>query len=475
MGLISCNDILNQQPKTSISPQKFFNSQKELLNATNDIYRQMGIVYDANGIVDIGAEQRSDNVQIIQTAGTKAGYRKIAKNEETAGNEVILDAWNDAYKAIYVCNNVIDKIKNSNVTFDDPSLKKGLIAEATTVRSLIFFDLVRDFGAIPLPLKPLTIEEGFQKSRMSVDKVYKQLIDDLETAKEDLPKNYTGDDVGRITKYGAAAILAKVYLRNGDVTEAKKELKEIIDSGVYSLDANDDGNVNKQDYNYLFQPDTKNSKSSIVEVQYKSGSNGFNSNHEANYRPFSHQFHFRGVDETIQSGNGGENTPSENLINEFENKNGVRRKISAALGFHTLDTDEFISWPHTLKFYDPEWKHPGQNVEIIRYADILLLYAEITHDPHYLNKVRERVGLAGYGTPEYSSNKYNTLDKAIQHERRLALCFEFHRFYDLTRKGIAIKVLNKRGYNNINKNKLLLPIPQHVIDVNPNIKQNPGY
>ena len=101
--------------------------------------------------------------------------------------------------------------------------------------------------------------------------------------KATLPASYTGGDVGRVTRYGASAVLAKAYLTMGDMTKAQAELEEIINSGMYSLDANADGTVNADDYQYLFMPDTKNSQSSLVEVQYLKGENSVNSGHQQEY------------------------------------------------------------------------------------------------------------------------------------------------------------------------------------------------
>lgn len=474
-GFLSCSKNLDQVPKTNITAPVFYKTEDQLIKAVNGIYRQLGIVYDAKGLVDIGAEERSDNVVWKQAAGTQAGVKLIYEFQAGPSNQVIRSAWEDGYKAIYICNNVIDKIKNSSANFSDPSLKKRLIAEATAVRALIFFDMVRNWGPIPLPLKPLSIEESFQISRTDVDEVYNQIINDLKEAKKYLPESYSNKkDIGRMTKYGAAAILAKVYITRGETQKAKNELKEIIDSNLYSLDTNNDGIVNKDDYLYLFQPNTKNCKGSIVEVQYMSGPNGVNSDHQNTYRPFDQRFHPRGVDQTRAGGNGGINTPSQDLIDVFEPADSIRKSISAASGFYTLNTHEFVAFPYTRKFYDIDYLNAGQNFEIIRYADILLLYAEVTKDPKYLNMVRARVGLPLYGESGYPNRKYNTFERAIEHERRVELCFEFHRFYDLARHGRAIQVMKAKGYD-INKNKLLLPIPQHVIDVNPKIKQNPGY
>ncbi|MEX2568217.1 MAG: RagB/SusD family nutrient uptake outer membrane protein, partial [Cyclobacteriaceae bacterium] len=126
------------------------------------------------------------------------------------------------------------------------------------------------------------------------------------------------------------------------------------------------------------------------------------------------------------------------------------------------------------KYFDPNWFNPGQNFEIIRYADILLMYAEVTGNADYLNMVRNRVGLPPYGSPEYPSDLYPTLELAIEHERRVELGMEMHRFFDLIRTGRATEVMQGK-VSSFDNNKLHFPIPQYAIDVNPGLTQNPGY
>ena len=129
--------------------------------------------------------------------------------------------------------------------------------------------------------------------------------------------------------------------------------------------------------------------------------------------------------------------------------------------------------PYTNKFYDPDWQNPGQNFEIIRYADILLLYSELTGDVSYLNQVRARVGLPPFGSESYPK-EYNTLALAIEHERRVELAFEFHRFFDLKRTGRALAVFNSKGFD-LSEEDMIFPIPLVEIDINPSLNQNPGY
>ena len=111
---------------------------------------------------------------------------------------------------------------------------------------------------------------------------------------------------------------------------------------------------------------------------------------------------------------------------------------------------------------------------VLRYADVLLMLAEATGDASYLNQVRTRAGLPKYGETGYPTAKYTTLDLAIEHERRMELAVEFHRWFDLKRTNRAIAVLAPKG-KAIAENKLLLPIPQVVRSQNPAVTQNTGY
>lgn len=472
LGAFSCNEgELDLYPKTQITEGNFYENEEQLILSVNDIYRQLARIYNAQGIADLYGELRSDNTYIEFTGGSTTFSEEIADYYIRTNNGLIENAWETSYNAIFICNNALFHLENSEVQFTDPTLRERLKAEATLVRSLIFFNMVRVWGGIPLPLKPLKPEEGYDYLRESKEVVYQQIINDLQYAKNNLPESYTGNDVGRVTKYGAAAILAKAYLTMGDTQSASNELKEIIDSNRFSLDANGDGNINSEDYEFLFMPSTKNSKASLLEVQYLGGENAVNSNHQSQYTPFHWAFHLPGMNETFR-GNG-MNTPTQDLVDEFEAEDTVRKRVSVYPGYLNLDTDQFIDYPFTMKFYDPNWRYPGQNFEIIRYADILLMYAEVTGDPTYLNRVRARVGLPGFGEPGYPE-EYNDLALALEHERRVELCFEFHRFFDLARTGRAVEIMKAKGFD-IDQEKLVFPIPLRAIDVNNKINQNPGY
>lgn len=472
LTLSSCDENLQLYPLTQISEGNFYNNQLELEQAVNDVYRQLGRLADARSVADLYGELYSDNTYIAFQLGGTPVDDPISRHEIRPSNDRILTAWNNTYNSIYICNNIIHQLQNTNVEVEE-SLKSRWIAEATLVRSFAYFNLVKAFGDIPLIVQKITPAQAYDYLRESADKVYEQLISDLAFAKNNLPPAYTGKDVGRVTQYGASALLAKIYLTIGDKTAAQNELEFIINSNQFSLDANNDGTVNVDDYLHIFAPETKNCKSSILEAQYLAGPNAFNSNHQTVYTPFHHAFHLPGIPDVFRGG--GANSPTADLSGEFE-EGDPRKEVTVYPGYINQTTGEFVEYPFTMKFFDPVWPNPGQNFEIIRYADILLMYAEVTGNPEYLNMVRQRVGLPLYGTPGYPSNLYPTLELAIEHERRMELALEMHRFFDLARTGRAAEVLQgKPTIPGFNSNRLLFPIPEYAIDVNPGLTQNQGY
>lgn len=474
LELGACNEdkYLNLYPLTQISEGNFYNNQLELQQAVDDVYRQLGLLADAQNVADLYGELFSDNTYIAFQLGGTPVDDPISRHEIRSSNARILDAWENSYNSIYICNNVLFQIEKTDAQVEE-SLKSRWMAEATFVRSFAYFNLVRAFGDIPLITSKISPTEAYDYLRESKDKVYQQLITDLTYAKNNLPATYSGENIGRVTKYGASALLAKIYLTIGDESAAKSELEFIINSNQFSLDANNDGAVNVDDYQYIFAPETKNCKSSVLEAQYLAGPNAFNSNHQTEYTPYHHAFHLPGIDDVFRGG--GVNTPTDDMSAEFEDGD-PRKEISICPGYINLSTGEFVDYPFTMKFFDPEWTNPGQNFEVIRYADILLMYAEVTGDVGYLNMVRSRVGMPLFGSDGYPSNLYPTLDLAIEHERRIELCFEMHRMFDLVRTGRAAAVLDgKTTIPGFRSDRLLFPIPEYAIDVNPDLTQNNGY
>ena len=138
--------------------------------------------------------------------------------------------------------------------------------------------------------------------------------------------------------------MAKIYLIRGDKDSAKIELKRIIDSGRYSLDANNDGKVDVEDYAYLFAPSTKNCKESILEAQFLSGVDNVNAEHQNQYTPFLLSFHLPGSSDTFRGG--GKNTPSKDLLAEYEEID-PRMNLSIVPGYQDEGANIWVDHPYT--------------------------------------------------------------------------------------------------------------------------------
>lgn len=468
----SCDSdkYLDLYPKTTITEGNFYKTLEQLKQAHDNIYFQLGRMYEAGSVPCVYGELLSDNTHIPYQLGGTPVDEWISNFLLQPENPRFQEMWDNSYNSLYIINTVIHHLEITQVEMAE-SLKTQMIAEAKLIRSLVYFNMVRAWGSIPYITKKISPTESYSYLRESPDVIYPQLIADLTFAKNNLPASYTGNNVGRVTRFAAAAILAKIHLTRNDKNAAKTELEFIVNSGQFSLDANNNGVVDVNDYYHIFAPATKNSKSSILEAQYLAGANARNSNHQAQYSPYHIAFNLPGATGAFRGG--GLNTPTPDLASEFE-QGDPRLEISRIPGFLNQTTGLFIDYAWNKKFYDPQWQYPGQNVEIIRYADILLMYAEVTGSAQYLNMVRARVGLPAYGSAGYPSALYPTLELAIEHERRMELCLEFHRFFDLVRTGRAVAVLKAKGLD-ITENKLLLPIPQYAIDVNTGLTQNPGY
>ncbi len=194
-----CEEKLDLYPLTTLSDGTFYKDLPQLQSAVDDVYRQMGILYDARGIPSLYGTLFSDNGAVIaQLAGTPVD-QPIDRHEIFSENARIRNAWDDAYSAIYICNNAIHQLEITEITIDE-SHKSRMLAEATLVRSLAYFNLVRAFGAVPLITERITPAESFNYLRESPDKVYQQLVADLNFAKNNLPRSYSGGDVGRHQK-----------------------------------------------------------------------------------------------------------------------------------------------------------------------------------------------------------------------------------------------------------------------------------
>lgn len=466
LSFTGCKEkFLDLAPISSASTATFFKTQADMITAINGAYAtlQAGGQY---GNYYILGEIPSDNTTPV-LSGSVTDQDEFDKFYIRTTNPVLLARWNDGYRGIYRTNTVIDRI---GAVAMNETLKARITGEAKFLRALMYFNLVRVFGDVPLVLKEIADpSEGYDYGRTPASEVYAQIIKDLSEAQQALPDSYSGSDMGRATRGAAKSLLGKVYLTNKQYAEAAAVLKEVIDSGIYDL---------LPTYATVFNPANKNSKESIFDVQYKKGlvpreGSGFGNS-------FAPENSGNAV---VQFGGGGNNRPTPDMEQAYE-PGDLRKNISMATSYTNAQGNK-VDYYFVKKYLDAPVVSgdSDDNWPVLRYADVLLMYAEALNESGktsealpFVNRIRKRAGLN-----DLTISSQGDMRMAIEQERRVELAFEGHRWFDLLRTGRALPVLQAKAAaigikTNLTANNLIWPIPQSQIDINPSkIKQNPGY
>lgn len=492
----ACNtDDLEVSNGSAISTETFPASRAELEGAINGAYsplqsqglfgRYIPIMFDYMGgecKVNGGEAHMLEFVIAAPTA-----ENPDPKFTFTASNNDIYLYWKNAYNGISRCNFILDTTTKINAL--DPASapqadKDDFIGQAKFLRAFYYFLLVERFGDIPLYTTTIGLDPtGLPKS--SKADVYALIIKDLEEASTQL-KSVADAEAGRVTKQSANALLGKVYLYQHDYANAQTTFNKVITSGEYSLVA---------DYSDNFFETNENNSESLFEVQFTYSGGGSwayadwggqdNGDSETTFR-------------SIQNGaiGGWRNSdPSQDAINQFEVGDPRLQAnfyfTGDAYSGGTVDTGaDPAFWRKYQKSLNQGTDGNGLcdiNHRVIRYADVLLMAAEVLNETGgtidgkdavgLMNMVRDRVSMPNYGTATmnatYPVTSHDEILAALDHERRVELVGEESRFFDLLRWGRANEI---PGFV-IGKHELF-PIPQQEFDTNPHISvadQNPGY
>lgn len=468
----SCSDFLEQNPQTDLSENDFYKTADDILSAVNGAYSslQEGDIY---GNWYVFGEIPSDNTR-NQLSGSVTTQNEFDQFYIDTQNSMIANFWKAAYKVINRTNTILGRIDGIEINTE---LANRYKLECKFIRALMYFNLVRVYGDVPLVLKEISISESYDILREPKENVYNQIIADLKEA-QDLPVSYSTAEDGRATQGAAKALLANVYMTLHKYAEAETILAEIINSGRYSLLENTPGSLNIDGYKNVFSPVNHNSKEGIFEIQFLKGGYGEGSNYANNFAPEN-----SGTNVVAVGGTGGNNIPEMDIYNAYE-EGDLRRDFSMSLGYYdNRKNNEWVESRYICKFMDVPYQNndASNNYPVIRYADVILMYAEALNQNgktaeacKYLNMTRRR-GF-GYQTTETSPVDLQTTDKAqfalmVEQERRVELAFENHRWFDLIRTGRAVEVMRSKGFS-LNETNLICPIPQKQIDVNPKLTQN---
>ncbi|MGK6352267.1 RagB/SusD family nutrient uptake outer membrane protein [Parapedobacter sp. DT-150] len=494
-ALAACEqDFLNQQDPNAVSVEGYFKTENDVLLAVNGIYQVLRSGSTLGETSTLYSEERSDNAGRDDNQSNAGEPFQFNDFSLLAGNTYLRTHWSAMYDGIARCNTLLSRI--DQVTFSDEALKQRYMAETKFVRALLYFHMVRKFGAIPLSIQEIKTKEEADEIafRQEESVVYQQIVADLSDAlASDLPNTQGEYAVGRTSKAAINALLGQVYLTMG-ATLADGKAENFQQAEQYLAAAygmRTFGRLSEIPYADVFDVTKKNTCPELIfQVQYLQGDQNYSSsiarNNQARGETINSQFN--------STGSGG--NVKLDLVKDYE-AGDIRKEFSIKFAANPQVNDWFVT-----KFRDKSdaagtagWG--GNDWILIRYADVMLLLAEAKMQLNktdeaiaLLDEVRERAGLPAYAqarTDATYNAKYPTLKDAILHERRVELAFENHRWFDLIRNYDAdeleayFRAKSQADYgnaqlSNISTKDRYYPIPFDEYKLDPErMYQNPGY
>ena len=430
---------------------------------------------------------RSDDADKGSTPADGAAQIQMDNFPVSPTNGLVNDLWKGYFNTINRSNIVLDQAGKDNSAASAP-FKAQAQGEARFLRGYSYFMLVRLFGRVPI-IDTVFTDAASQSNvpQSEVADIYNFIEQDLQFAASTLPTGWDSKFIGRVTSGAANGILAKVYLTQAKWPQAMAAANAVIMSGKYDLNT---------PYDKIFSEDGENSSESVFEIQATAdASNPSTDKYGVQYT------NVQGVRGTGAFDLGwGFNIPSTYLEAAYDA--GDPRKDRTI-----LYAGETTSYGETLpmglpnpRYNQKVYTNPSirnsvgnrfgwwMNIRILRYADVLLMYAEAANEiggaaniaealaKLEMVRARARAGNAAI-LPPVTTTDQATLRNAIRKERRIELAMEHDRFFDLVRWDIATSILQSSGRPNFNNDRdKVLPIPQAQIDLSQNVlEQNPNY
>ncbi|WP_128546434.1 RagB/SusD family nutrient uptake outer membrane protein [Larkinella soli] len=500
--LAGCSDdTLNKVSPNALTVETFWKTSDDAVQGVNATYsglQQIGVQRWPLFLFDLRSDEGYSQSPWTELANMT---KFITPNSNF---EPMYVQWTDLYRAIGRANQVIAYVPDIEM---DATLKTRVLSEAKFLRAIFYYYLVMNWGNVPMVLTPQTPND--RPDQATEAQVWAQIEKDLTEAKAGLPVSYDAANVGRATKGAATALLGKVLLQQRKWADAAVQLKEVVDQSptVYDLVPN---------YQDNFTATNENNKESVFEVQYASANRG----------PFDELGGSEGSERAQFFGAPGigwtDGQPTRWLFNEFMKEktkdNKVDPRLDVTMWYYRPNDPNYLIYGKTIEERqklsngrytenDRFWRkyqndYPNQtenyfspiNYRMIRFADVLLMYAEALNETGktaeaipLANRVRARVNMPNL--PAGMSQA--AFREQLRHDRVVELAGESVRFADLKRYGLLGPELAgpasqqnqppseanfDTDFKNFVKGKSeLLPIPQRELDANPKLKQNPGW
>jgi hypothetical protein len=421
-----CEDILTDKPESVLSQVDFYTDPTRINQGVMGCYACMANV---TAVEWKFTEFRSDNTCNSNTgsgSGERVDICDIAFFRPSSSLPMIKDYWYRIFQSISNINAVLPSVADNKFVSIE-SKRSQFEGELLFMRAYHYFTLVNLFGDMFKVTTVVGPNDAKKIVRSPVSEIYDEIIiPDLIKAANEAPDSYSTSDIGRITKWAAKAMLAKVYMQLGgaeNLALAKPLLVEVMAASAYGL---------LTDYAQIFNVGNEMNKEIIFAVRYLGQDASIGSPFWTNFAPDGSANIFLKIGTPE-----GNNNPTLEIMNLFASD--VKDTRSAA-SFGTWKKTPTTLIPYISKYQDPTMKQSKLSENdwpVIRYADVVLLYAELlAQDPagfstaHVeVNKVRARAGVDPL--PAFISNTEAL--NAVYKERRMELAFENQRWYDLLR------------------------------------------
>jgi hypothetical protein len=514
--LTGCDkDFLNRYPLDSYSNETLWKTASDANSALAGCYS--GWEYGDNVIYD---DCTTDNAYDQFPA---EGFETFASSLATASNAGV---GKYDYTTIQRCNWFLDNVDKTPM---DATLMTRMKGEARFLRAYRYFVMSQCYGDVPLVLHSVTPSEANAFSRTPKSDVVKYILDELTAIAPALPVSYSGSDIGRITRGAVLGLKARVELYNGKYTDCIATCQQLMSSTFnYSL---------YPSYTDLFRPQNSNNQEVILDVQYL-----MNNNSEwvlgvllpNSLGGWSSVAPLQSLVDTYETINGKtiQDDPTYNPLQPYQNRD-PRLEASivhpgsfyAGSYFNPYKGDDIIGGnnasPSGYNFkkyvsdiddyngtaYGTDIWNTGGSIIVMRYAEILLTYAEAKIESNQIdasvykaiNDVRQRAGMPVVTAATYPDQA--SLRTLVRRERRVEFAGEGLRYYDIQRWKIAETVMNGKIYGcpqgsvdsntgaltltpnsnvevatrDFSSKYYLFPIPQSEIIIDKNLTQNSGY
>jgi len=502
--LNSCEDYLDKAPQADISEKDAFGNFRSFQGFMEELYN---CIMDPNkgGAWNqyLFADETLNNKPYAFDDGnywSAEGYFYGQAVNTTDNNSRTKRVWEYAWYAIRKANLAIEKIPGIN--FPDETQKQRLLAEARFLRAWSYFNVVRLWGDAPLILTPQTAaSEDFFPSRTPQEEIYEFVVNELKAAEAAGLPDFRTD--GRVSNVAVKSLLAKVYLTMAGYP-LQKGASHYSLAAEKALEVINFSKANPSTLNLfptyadLRNEDLKNRVEHIFQIQYNTVVAGFPLN---DMLPNQTAVTYAGPSGT------GSTVPTVSFYNSYE-AGDLRTKNQVGYFYDTYYVNGTgapfdLGQPHIFKYFNQKaLGGPGinptrlnnLNVNLIRFAEVLLIYAEAQNEAGGLNqeaydalkRIRDRAQLT---TPPIGSFTQNSFREAVWKERWMEFCYEQITWFDMIRLRKVWNETNRNfddfvGHRNLNisggalleEKHLLFPIPLAEMQNNPNLRpQNPGY